>query len=118
MADGEVSLRPMALRPGGITSGNPFMTFGKGAGVGLVKKVRGVAAFGVGFGPSLTYVSDCLRGIGVWLDEASTDNPRNVCMLTGPRKQPFPGGAKEETSRRDREVHKRVPYEVQRGGDP
>jgi hypothetical protein len=78
MADGEVSLRPMALRPGGITSGNPFMTFGKGAGVGLVKKVRRVAAFGVAFGPSVTYVSVCLPGIGAWLDDASTDNPRNI----------------------------------------
>eukprot|EP00884_Botryococcus_braunii_P007223 jgi/Botrbrau1/16501/Bobra.0142s0095.1 len=38
MSEGEVSLRPMGLRPGGGTGGNPFSMFGKGAGVGLVRK--------------------------------------------------------------------------------
>jgi hypothetical protein len=41
----EISLRPMALRPGGgITNKNPFASFGKGAGASLAKKVSGIIA--------------------------------------------------------------------------
>lgn len=40
MATEEVSLRPMALRPGGgAKAANPFAAFGKGAGASLSKKV-------------------------------------------------------------------------------
>jgi len=44
MATEEVSLRPMALRPGGGgKAANPFAAFGKGAGASLVKKVISAA---------------------------------------------------------------------------
>lgn len=38
MADGELSLKPLTLRPGGAAK-NPFASFGKGAGFGMNKKV-------------------------------------------------------------------------------
>jgi len=44
MATEEVSLRPMALRPGGGgKAANPFAAYGKGAGASLVKKVISAA---------------------------------------------------------------------------
>lgn len=47
MSDGEVSFRPMSLRPGGAAGLNPFSSFGKGAGIGLVRKVwPGISAQG------------------------------------------------------------------------
>ena len=56
----EVSLRPMALRPGGGVgpAANPFSTFGMGAGATLRSKVRwivdgaqGMLELGAGRGP-------------------------------------------------------------------
>ena len=41
MADDEVSLRPLSLRPGGKgKSANPFAGFGKGAGFAVKKQVK------------------------------------------------------------------------------
>lgn len=109
MADGEVSFRPINLRPGGAAGLNPFSTFGKGAGIGLVRKVwPGIFAHGC---VHFHIRSSCLPG--------PLHSPFIVLMpcwgLSGGREQPVPGGTEEEASRRDRSVFSRVPDEVQRG---
>lgn len=49
MADSDLVLKPLTLRPGG-GSKNPFASFGKGAGFGMNKKVwwQGLEQQGVG----------------------------------------------------------------------
>jgi hypothetical protein len=43
---GEISLRPLALRPGGGGKVNPFAGFAKGAGASVRSKVRPASARG------------------------------------------------------------------------